>query len=95
MTARLDRVAAVPELMKTWLGTSIAIASGLEPTLAELVELRASQINGCAYWLDMHTKDAWKDGESEQRLYALDAWRERLSTQRGSKLPWPGQKRSR
>jgi len=50
--------------------------SGLEPSLLDLVKLRASQINGCAYCLDMHTKDARARGESEQRLYLLDAWRE-------------------
>jgi AhpD family alkylhydroperoxidase len=50
--------------------------SGLEPSLLELVKTRASQINGCAYCLDMHTKDARAHGESEQRLYALSAWRE-------------------
>jgi AhpD family alkylhydroperoxidase len=50
--------------------------SGLEPALLELVKLRASQINGCAYCIDMHTKDARRAGESEQRLYALSAWRE-------------------
>ena len=50
--------------------------SGLEPTLLERVRLRASQINGCAYCIDMHTKDARAAGESEQRLYALSAWRE-------------------
>jgi AhpD family alkylhydroperoxidase len=49
---------------------------GLEPSLLELVKLRASQINGCAYCIDMHTKDARARGESEQRLYALSAWRE-------------------
>jgi len=49
---------------------------GLEPSLLDLVRTRASQINGCAYCLDMHTKDARARGESEQRLYALDAWRE-------------------
>jgi AhpD family alkylhydroperoxidase len=49
---------------------------GLEPALLELVKLRASQINGCAYCIDMHTKDARAHGESEQRLYALTAWRE-------------------
>ena len=51
-------------------------ASGLEPDLLELVRLRASQINGCAYCIDMHTKDARTNGESEQRLYAVNAWRE-------------------
>jgi AhpD family alkylhydroperoxidase len=50
--------------------------SGLEPGLVELVKLRASQINGCAYCIDMHTKDARSAGESEQRLYGLNAWRE-------------------
>ena len=49
---------------------------GLESSLLELVKTRASQINGCAYCLDMHTKDARRAGESEQRLYALSAWRE-------------------
>lgn len=50
--------------------------SGLEKPLLELVKLRASQINGCAFCLDMHWKDARAAGESEQRLYSLDAWRE-------------------
>jgi AhpD family alkylhydroperoxidase len=51
-------------------------ASGLEPSLLELVKVRASQINGCAFCIDMHTKDARAAGETEQRLYALSAWRE-------------------
>ena len=50
--------------------------SGLEPALLELVKMRASQINGCAYCIDMHSKDARRQGETEQRLYALSAWRE-------------------
>jgi AhpD family alkylhydroperoxidase len=50
--------------------------SGLEAGLIELVKLRASQINGCAYCIDMHTKDARTNGESEQRLYAVSAWHE-------------------
>ena len=50
--------------------------SGLEPSLLELVKCRASQINGCGYCIDMHTKDARARGESEQRLYALSAWQE-------------------
>ena len=50
--------------------------AGLEPELLELVRMRASQINGCAYCLDMHSKDARARGETEQRLYGLDAWRE-------------------
>ncbi len=55
---------------------SYAKSSGLEPDLLELVKLRASQINGCAYCIDMHTKDARSHGESEQRLYAVSVWRE-------------------
>lgn len=51
-------------------------ASGLEASLIELVKLRASQMNGCAYCIDMHSKDARAAGETEQRLYALTAWRE-------------------
>jgi AhpD family alkylhydroperoxidase len=51
-------------------------ASRLEPSLVELLKVRASQINGCAYCIDMHTKDARSEGETEQRLYALSAWRE-------------------
>ncbi|MCC7119096.1 MAG: carboxymuconolactone decarboxylase family protein [Anaerolineales bacterium] len=50
--------------------------SGLEHSLLELVKMRASQINGCAYCLDMHSKDARTNGESEQRLYGLSAWHE-------------------
>src|SRR2546430_8485133 len=64
--------------------------SGLEPSLLELVKLRASQINGCAYCIDMHWKDARARGESEQRLYSLDAWRETsYYTDRGGRH-WPG-----
>jgi len=51
-------------------------ASGLEHSLLELVKIRASQINGCAYCIDMHTQDARAAGETEQRIYALSAWRE-------------------
>lgn len=51
-------------------------SSGLEPSLLELVRIRASQINNCAYCIDMHTKDARTRGESEQRLYGLSAWHE-------------------
>lgn len=50
--------------------------SGLEHSLLELIKTRASQLNGCAYCIDMHTKDARAQGETEQRLYALSAWRE-------------------
>jgi AhpD family alkylhydroperoxidase len=75
MTAN-DLFAAAPKLMKKWTATSLAIASSLEPTLVGLVEIRASQINGCANCLNMHTTDARAKGETEQRIYLLSAWRE-------------------
>ena len=71
-----DLLAAAPELMKNWLRTSMTIASSLEPALVALVEIRASQINGCANCLNMHTADARANGETEQRIYLLSAWRE-------------------
>ncbi len=76
MTAKLDPMAAAPDLMKTWLRTSIAVASSLEPALVGLVEIRASQINGCANCINLHTVQAREKGETEQRIYLLSAWRE-------------------
>ena len=64
--------------------------SGLEAPLQELVKIRASQLNGCAFCIDMHTKDARAAGETEQRLYALSAWRETpfYSARERSALAW-------
>jgi len=76
MTATLDPFAAAPALMKQWMGTSVAINGSLEPSLVELVKIRASQINGCANCINMHTAEARAKGESEQRIYLLSAWRE-------------------
>lgn len=76
MTAKLNPFALAPTLMKSWTSTSMAIASSLEPSLVGLVEIRASQINGCANCINMHTIDARAKGETEQRLYLLAAWRE-------------------
>ncbi|WP_144183517.1 carboxymuconolactone decarboxylase family protein [Elioraea rosea] len=77
MTTRLDYFAAAPQLMKAMLNLDKAVSSsGLEHSLIKLVETRASQINGCAYCIHMHTRDARKAGEVEARLYLLDAWRE-------------------
>jgi len=68
---------AAPETIKSLVAVEDQIkASGLEQSLIELVKTRASQINGCAYCIDMHTADARKHGETEQRLYLLSAWRE-------------------
>jgi AhpD family alkylhydroperoxidase len=71
-----DLFAAAPELMKKWSAASLAIASSLEPTLVRLVEIRASQINGCANCINMHAAEAREKGETEQRIYLLSAWRE-------------------
>ncbi|APG94946.1 carboxymuconolactone decarboxylase family protein [Sinorhizobium americanum] len=76
MTAKLDPFAAAPALMKNWMSTSIAVASSLEPSLIELVKIRASQINACANCINMHTVEARAKGETEQRIYLLSAWRE-------------------
>jgi AhpD family alkylhydroperoxidase len=77
MQPRLNPFAAAPAPMQAWLdfGKHI-LASGLEPSLMELVKIRASQINGCALCLHMHTTEARKQGETEERIYLLDAWRE-------------------
>ncbi|GCA51133.1 carboxymuconolactone decarboxylase family protein [Sinorhizobium sp. KGO-5] len=76
MTARLDPFAAAPSLMKSWFSISTTVASSLESSLIELVKIRASQINGCANCINMHTTEARAKGESEQRIYLLSAWRE-------------------
>ncbi len=75
--ARLDYFAAAPDAMKGMLELEKAVKNvSLEPGLVELVKIRASQINGCAYCIYMHTKAAREIGETEERLYLLDAWRE-------------------
>lgn len=76
MTVKLDPFAAAPALMKSWMGTSMAVAASLEPSLIELVKIRASQINACANCINMHTVEARTKGETEQRIYLLAAWRE-------------------
>ena len=76
MTQRLDPFAAAPAQMKAWLDMSLRIAPAVEPSLLELVKIRASQINGCANCLKMHTTEARRAGESEERIHLLSAWRE-------------------
>src|SRR3954463_6048823 len=77
MNARLDFRKASPQGEKAMMGLHAFVRNcGLDHSLLELVKLRASQINGCAYCIDMHSKDLRAIGESEQRLYLLDAWRE-------------------
>ncbi len=77
MKPRIEYQKVAPGAMEAMSGLERYLATcGLEPSLLDLVKVRASQINGCAYCIDMHTKDARAHGEREQRLYALDAWRE-------------------
>ena len=78
MTAKLDLFAAAPSLMKDWQRTMMALAAAasFDPSLSELVKLRASQINGCANCINLHAAEARENGETEQRIYLLPAWRE-------------------
>ncbi len=77
MQARLNPYTAAPDAMKALGALEAHVqASGLEHSLIELVKTRASQINGCAFCIYMHTRDARARGETEERLYLLDAWRE-------------------
>ena len=77
MKPRLNPYRAAPEVMQALVALENAVqASGLEQTLIDLVKTRASQINGCAYCIHMHTREARGRGETEERLYLLDAWRE-------------------
>jgi AhpD family alkylhydroperoxidase len=77
MPQRLNYFGAAPEGLKAMMDLERYLAaSSIDHTLRHLVKLRASQINGCAYCIDMHWKDARAAGETEQRLYGLDAWRE-------------------
>ena len=77
MKPRMNFFQAAPETINALRALeNQATSSGLEQSLIELVRTRASQINGCAYCINMHTQDARKHGETEQRLYLLNAWRE-------------------
>ena len=78
MQARLEAQKVSPAAYQAMLGLEMFVRkqSKLEPALLELVKMRASQINGCAYCIDMHSKDARAGGETEQRIYALSAWEE-------------------
>ncbi len=77
MQPRLKYTVLAPDAYKAMNGLERYVQStGIEPSLLELVKLRSSQLNGCAYCIDMHTKDARARGETEQRLYALSDWHE-------------------
>ncbi len=77
MKERIDYQKFAHEALHSLLGMERYLATcGIDHKLLQLVKLRASQVNGCAYCIDMHSKDARAAGETEQRLYALNAWRE-------------------
>jgi AhpD family alkylhydroperoxidase len=77
MKPRLNAYQVAPDTIKALMALENTVrGTGLEQSLIELVKTRASQINGCAFCINMHTQDARKHGESEQRLYLLNAWRE-------------------
>ncbi|RKG98591.1 carboxymuconolactone decarboxylase family protein [Corallococcus sp. CA053C] len=77
MKPRMNPFAAAPAVMKEMLDFAGKVqGSGLEASLTELVKIRASQINGCAFCIHMHALDARKQGETEERIYLLSAWRE-------------------
>ena len=77
MKQRLQFFAAAPEIMKAVAALNKAVEeSGLERSLLHLIKLRASQINGCSFCVDMHSREAREDGETEQRVYLVAAWKE-------------------
>jgi AhpD family alkylhydroperoxidase len=77
MESRINLLKVAPEVYKAMVALDGAVkATGLESSLLHLIKLRASQINGCAFCIDIHSKEARADGETEQRIYLLDAWRE-------------------
>ena len=77
MKARIDLMHVKPGVIQAMFGLERQVRqAGFDHGLLDLVRMRASQLNGCSYCLDMHSKDARANGETEQRLYGLDAWRE-------------------
>lgn len=98
MHPRLDTGKVAPAAMQAMLAleTHVRKSSRLEPSLLELIRFRASQMNGCAYCIDMHSKDARASGETEQRLYTHSARGEKPPSSRIANAPLlPGPKRSR
>lgn len=73
---RIDFAKTAPKVFKAVIGLDAAARAGLDPALVELIQIRASHLNGCAYCLHMHTNDARKAGESEDRLHMVAVWRE-------------------
>ncbi|MFI9360464.1 carboxymuconolactone decarboxylase family protein [Kitasatospora sp. NPDC053057] len=74
--ARLDYARTVPKVFRAMIALDAAAREGLDPALVELVQMRTSQLNNCAYCLDMHAKDARKAGETDERIHLLPVWHE-------------------
>ena len=89
MTAKVNILTAAPDVMKAWTGAALAIAASLEPSLIELVKIRASQINGCANCINMHTTEA----RSQGAFTCCRPGAKRLATRSGSGPRWAGPRR--
>jgi AhpD family alkylhydroperoxidase len=77
MSKRIEYKRAAPDMFKAWLQFDETVwSSSLDPALVDLIYIRVSMVNGCAYCVDSHTRDALKRGQSERRLFGLAAWRE-------------------
>ena len=88
MQSRINTKTVNPGALKAMLGLETYLhQAGMDPKLLDLIRLRVSQINGCAYCIDMHWKDLRNAGETEQRLYGLDAWRESPGADRVRSFP--------
>ncbi len=93
MTQRLDYQQQSPELFKKFVAFSLALKqSSIETSIRDLVDIRASQINGCTFCLDMHVKEATMHGERPLRLHHIAAWRESTLFSPANAPPWPGPK---
>ena len=93
MTQRVDYQQQAPELFKKLVAISMQAAQGIGGGISHLVEIRASQINGCAFCVDMHIKQALIDGERPLRIHHLTVWRESPLFPRANAPRWPGPRR--
>lgn len=94
MTVRTDYYSASPKAMKAMIAMEALTRDlSIEPALLNLIKIRASQLNGCAFCTDMHSVDARRIGETDRRLYAIVVWRDSGFSALGSGRPWPGPKR--
>lgn len=94
MKQRMQYFAKAPELMEQVRALNQAVEeSGIERSLLHLIKLRASQINGCSFCVDMHSKEALQDGETVQRVILVSAWKDRRFIPSASAPPSPGPKR--